>query len=158
MTYKKKKKNLTRHSRPYVYLCLLVEGDLDCGPQGSQAPGPYLLFLSQEPCSAIKNLQRRSHQPIIEGLRWLLSAIGNKYEERCTRQQALPLGIPASKGATGFGERCSSERYRTTAIRCTRMDVGVNLQHKQGVLGGAWILQSAEQVSKDQLAQMRQRQ
>uniref|UniRef100_A0A4X1VYU7 ARF like GTPase 13A n=2 Tax=Sus scrofa TaxID=9823 RepID=A0A4X1VYU7_PIG len=59
-----------------------------------------------EPCSAIKNLQRRSHQPIIEGLRWLLSAIG-------TRQQALPLGIPASKGATGFGERCSSESSTT---------------------------------------------
>uniref|UniRef100_A0A8C3WSN9 ARF like GTPase 13A n=1 Tax=Catagonus wagneri TaxID=51154 RepID=A0A8C3WSN9_9CETA len=58
-----------------------------------------------EPCSAIKNLQRRSHQPIIESLRWLVSAID-------TRQLPLPSN-PASKGATGFGERCSSESFTT---------------------------------------------
>ena len=35
-----------------------------------------------------------------------------------------------------------------------RIDAGVSLQHKQGILGGAWILCSAEQVSQAQLAQM----
>ncbi|KAM8895937.1 LOW QUALITY PROTEIN: ADP-ribosylation factor-like protein 13A [Lycaon pictus] len=74
-----------------------------------------------EPCSAIKNLQRgtikkkkkkgRNHQPIIEGLRWLLAAIEDKYEELCTCQQPLTSSIPTSKGTRGSGERCSSDRY-----------------------------------------------
>lgn len=34
-----------------------------------------------------------------------------------------------------------------------RTDTGVNLQHKQGVLGGAWILYGSEKVAQDQLAQ-----
>ncbi|XP_064134522.1 ADP-ribosylation factor-like protein 13A [Loxodonta africana] len=40
-----------------------------------------------EACSAIKNLRRRNHQPIIEGLRWLLAAIEDRYEDLSTRQQ-----------------------------------------------------------------------
>ncbi|XP_006878382.1 PREDICTED: LOW QUALITY PROTEIN: ADP-ribosylation factor-like 13A [Chrysochloris asiatica] len=40
-----------------------------------------------EPCSAIINLQRRNHQPIIDGLRWLLATIGDKYEDLYTQQQ-----------------------------------------------------------------------
>lgn len=38
-----------------------------------------------------------------------------------------------------------------------RRDAGVNLQHMQGGLGGISILRSAEQVSQDQLVQMRLR-
>ena len=115
-------KSLSRHSRAYVHVCSLAEGDWDCEPQGSQAAGlePSLLFLSQEPCSAIRNLRRRNHEPIIGSLRWLLSAIGDKYEELCARQQPLPSSIPASKGTTrGFGEIRSSDRYRAVSIRCT---------------------------------------
>ncbi|XP_057568605.1 ADP-ribosylation factor-like protein 13A [Hippopotamus amphibius kiboko] len=66
-----------------------------------------------EPCSAIKNLQRGNQQPIIEGLRWLLSAIGDTYEELCTPQEPPPSRIPASKGTRGFGERCSSDSVAT---------------------------------------------
>ncbi|XP_007181506.1 ADP-ribosylation factor-like protein 13A [Balaenoptera acutorostrata] len=67
-----------------------------------------------EPCSAIRNLRRRNHEPIIGSLRWLLSAIGDKYEELCARQQPLPSSIPASKGTTrGFGEIRSSDSFTT---------------------------------------------
>ncbi|EFB14407.1 hypothetical protein PANDA_018596, partial [Ailuropoda melanoleuca] len=65
------------------------------------------------PCSAIKNLQRRKHQPLIEGLRWLLAAIGDKYEELCTRQQPLTSSIPTSKGTRASGERCLSDSFAT---------------------------------------------
>ncbi|KAB0344737.1 hypothetical protein FD754_021663, partial [Muntiacus muntjak] len=75
-------------------------------------------------CSVIKDLQRRSHQPIVDGLHWLLSAIGEKYEELCTHQQPLPPTIAASRGTRGFEERSPADR----------IDAGVNLQHKQGVL------------------------
>uniref|UniRef100_A0A452U7S1 ADP-ribosylation factor-like protein 13A n=1 Tax=Ursus maritimus TaxID=29073 RepID=A0A452U7S1_URSMA len=70
-----------------------------------------------EPCSAIKNLQRRNHQPIIEGLRWLLAAIGDKYEELCTRQQPLTSSIPTSKGTRGSGERCSSDSLKCVCFQ-----------------------------------------
>ncbi|XP_039074031.1 ADP-ribosylation factor-like protein 13A [Hyaena hyaena] len=66
-----------------------------------------------EPCSAIKNLQRKNHQPIIEGLRWLLAAIGDKYEELCTCQRPLPSSIPSSKGTRGSGGRSSSDSFTT---------------------------------------------
>ncbi|XP_059857996.1 ADP-ribosylation factor-like protein 13A [Delphinus delphis] len=66
-----------------------------------------------EPCSAIKNRQRRNHEPIIGGLRWLLSAIGDKYEELCAHQQPLPSSIPAPKSTRGFGEICSSDSFTT---------------------------------------------
>ncbi|XP_007468037.1 PREDICTED: ADP-ribosylation factor-like protein 13A [Lipotes vexillifer] len=66
-----------------------------------------------EPCSAIKNLQRRNHEPIIGGLRWLLSAIGDKYEELCAHQQPLPSSIPAPKSTRGFGEICSPDSFTT---------------------------------------------
>uniref|UniRef100_A0A8C0DWM5 ADP ribosylation factor like GTPase 13A n=1 Tax=Balaenoptera musculus TaxID=9771 RepID=A0A8C0DWM5_BALMU len=60
-----------------------------------------------EPCSAIRSLRRRNHEPIIGSLRWLLSAIG-------ARQQPLPSSIPASKGTTrGFGEIRSSDSFTT---------------------------------------------
>ncbi|XP_040323191.1 ADP-ribosylation factor-like protein 13A [Herpailurus yagouaroundi] len=66
-----------------------------------------------EPCSVIKNLQRGNHQPIIEGLHWLLAAIGDKYEELCTRRQPLPSTIPTSKGTRSSGERPSSDSHTT---------------------------------------------
>ncbi|XP_043425931.1 ADP-ribosylation factor-like protein 13A [Prionailurus bengalensis] len=66
-----------------------------------------------EPCSVIKNLQRGNHQPIIEGLHWLLAAIGDKYEELCTRRQPLPSSIPTSKGTRSSGERPSSDSHTT---------------------------------------------
>uniref|UniRef100_A0A8D2DHB7 ARF like GTPase 13A n=1 Tax=Sciurus vulgaris TaxID=55149 RepID=A0A8D2DHB7_SCIVU len=64
-----------------------------------------------EPCSAIKNLQRRNHHPIIEGLRWLLAAIGDKYEELYINQQPPTLSFPTSKSTRGSGERCSSDSF-----------------------------------------------
>uniref|UniRef100_A0A8C6DPU1 ARF like GTPase 13A n=1 Tax=Moschus moschiferus TaxID=68415 RepID=A0A8C6DPU1_MOSMO len=59
-----------------------------------------------EPCSVIKDLQRRSHQPITDGLHWLLSAIG-------TRQQPLPLTIAASSGTREFEERSPADSFAT---------------------------------------------
>uniref|UniRef100_G3UF60 ADP ribosylation factor like GTPase 13A n=1 Tax=Loxodonta africana TaxID=9785 RepID=G3UF60_LOXAF len=66
-----------------------------------------------EACSAIKNLRRRNHQPIIEGLRWLLAAIEDRYEDLSTRQQQYGVELsstsrnPTSKGTRSSGERCS---------------------------------------------------
>ena len=102
--------------------------------------------MSQELCSVVKQLQRR-RQPIIDGLYWLLSAIGEKYEELCTRQQPLPPTIAASSSTRGFEERVALEDLRKDPQQTgtelpllgglIRTDAGVNLQHKQGVLGGA---------------------
>ncbi|KAM9669117.1 ADP-ribosylation factor-like protein 13A [Dama dama] len=72
-----------------------------------------------EPCSVIKDLQRRSHQPIVDGLHWLLSAIREKYEELCTHQQPLPPTIAASRGTRGFEERSLADRCRVASVRCT---------------------------------------
>ncbi|MBZ3875992.1 ADP-ribosylation factor-like protein 13A [Sciurus carolinensis] len=69
-----------------------------------------------EPCSAIKNLQRRNHHPIIEGLRWLLAAIGDKYEELYINQQPPTLSFPTSKSTRGSGERCSSDSFSTRMV------------------------------------------
>ncbi|XP_027789619.1 ADP-ribosylation factor-like protein 13A [Marmota flaviventris] len=69
-----------------------------------------------EPCSAIKNLQRRNHHPIIEGLRWLLAAIGDKYEELYISQQPPTLSFPTSKSTRGSGERCSSDSFSTRIV------------------------------------------
>ncbi|XP_023588158.1 ADP-ribosylation factor-like protein 13A [Trichechus manatus latirostris] len=85
-----------------------------------------------EPCSAIKNFQKRNHQPIIEGLRWLLAAIGDKYEELCTSQQQCGMGLsptsrnPTSKGTRSSRERCSFSSFYTR-MRMTkqkRLDLG----------------------------------
>nr|XP_005901088.1 PREDICTED: ADP-ribosylation factor-like protein 13A [Bos mutus] len=65
-----------------------------------------------EPCSVVKELQRRC-QPIIDGLHWLLSAIGEKYEELCTRQQPLPPTIAASSSTRGFEERSPADSFAT---------------------------------------------
>uniref|UniRef100_A0AC11CME4 Uncharacterized protein n=1 Tax=Ovis aries TaxID=9940 RepID=A0AC11CME4_SHEEP len=65
-----------------------------------------------EPCSVVKDLQR-SHQPIIDGLHWLLSAIGEEYEELCARQQPLPPSIAASSGTRGFEERSPADSFAT---------------------------------------------
>ncbi|KAL1766343.1 ADP-ribosylation factor 13A [Sigmodon hispidus] len=64
-----------------------------------------------EPCSTVKNLQKRHQQPIIIGLRWLLAAIGDQYDERYTQQQTPSMSISTSKNIRGSGERCSSDRY-----------------------------------------------
>ncbi|XP_077000962.1 ADP-ribosylation factor-like protein 13A [Tamandua tetradactyla] len=86
-----------------------------------------------EPCSAIKHLQRMNHQPIIEGLHWLLAAIWDKYEELCTHQQQCGMSLsPTSnivtcKGTRGFGERCSSESF-TTRVGMTK-DKRLDLAH-----------------------------
>uniref|UniRef100_H0WSA7 ARF like GTPase 13A n=2 Tax=Otolemur garnettii TaxID=30611 RepID=H0WSA7_OTOGA len=66
-----------------------------------------------EPCSAIKNLQRRKHQPIIKGLRWLLAVIRDKHEELYTHQQSSTSSISTSKHPRGCGERCSSDSFST---------------------------------------------
>ncbi|ELK05141.1 ADP-ribosylation factor-like protein 13A [Pteropus alecto] len=66
-----------------------------------------------EPCSAIHTFQRRDHQPLIEGLRWLLAAIDNKYEELCTCQQPLTSSIVTSNSTRDFGERCSLDSFPT---------------------------------------------
>ncbi|XP_017205381.1 ADP-ribosylation factor-like protein 13A isoform X7 [Oryctolagus cuniculus] len=66
-----------------------------------------------EPCSVIKNLQRKSHQPIIEGLRWLLAATGDKNEERCIPHQPHTSSILISKSTRRSGDRCSSESFST---------------------------------------------
>lgn len=70
-----------------------------------------LLFWSQIPCSAIPNLQRSNHQPLLEGLRWLVTATQNKQEELCAHQQSLTSSVPTSKDATGFKDECASVRY-----------------------------------------------
>ncbi|KAM4818576.1 ADP-ribosylation factor-like protein 13A [Thomomys bottae] len=64
-----------------------------------------------EPCSVTKDLQRRNYQSIISGLRWLLAAIGDKYEEIYTRKQASTMSIPPFKSTRGSGERCTSESF-----------------------------------------------
>ncbi|KAB0340178.1 hypothetical protein FD755_024784, partial [Muntiacus reevesi] len=51
-------------------------------------------------------------KPIVDGLHWLLSAIGEKYEELCTHQQPLPPTIAASRGTRGFEERSPADRCR----------------------------------------------
>nr|XP_020140547.1 ADP-ribosylation factor-like protein 13A isoform X2 [Microcebus murinus] len=70
-----------------------------------------------EPCSAIRNLPRRNHQPIIKGLRWLLAVIRDKHEELCTRQPPPISNIPASRHSRRCGERCSSDSFSTTRMR-----------------------------------------
>ncbi|XP_035144014.2 ADP-ribosylation factor-like protein 13A [Callithrix jacchus] len=59
-----------------------------------------------EPCSAISNLDRRNHQPIVEGLRWLLAVIA-------THELPPTLSMPISKENRGSGERCSSSSFST---------------------------------------------
>ncbi|XP_017716273.1 PREDICTED: ADP-ribosylation factor-like protein 13A isoform X2 [Rhinopithecus bieti] len=59
-----------------------------------------------EPCSAIRSLERRNHQPIVEGLRWLLAVIN-------TCQLPPTSSISISKNNTGSGEGCSSHSLST---------------------------------------------
>ncbi|XP_054975758.1 ADP-ribosylation factor-like protein 13A [Sorex araneus] len=66
-----------------------------------------------ESCSAIRILQKRNHQHIIECLRWLLSAIGEKYEDLNTGHQSFTSGISTAKNPRGSGKRCSSDRFST---------------------------------------------
>ncbi|XP_014398066.1 PREDICTED: ADP-ribosylation factor-like protein 13A, partial [Myotis brandtii] len=61
-----------------------------------------------EPCSAIQNLQRSNHEPLLEGLRWLVTAIQNKQEKLCAHQQSLTSSIPTYKDTTGFKVECAS--------------------------------------------------
>ncbi|XP_060039298.1 ADP-ribosylation factor-like protein 13A isoform X2 [Erinaceus europaeus] len=84
------------------------------------------LLCRVEPCSAITNLQRRSQQTIIEGLRWLLIAIGNKYEDLCTRQQSFTSSISLSKRIRRYGERCSSDSF------CTRFGMSKDKRQHLG--------------------------
>ncbi|KAK1346664.1 hypothetical protein QTO34_000524 [Cnephaeus nilssonii] len=64
-----------------------------------------------EPCSAIQNLQSSNHQPLLEGLRWLLTAIQNKQEELCAHQQSLTSSTPTSKDTTGSEDECASVSF-----------------------------------------------
>lgn len=80
-------------------------------PSGLRFLSWSLLFWSQEPCSAIQNLQSSNHQPLLEGLRWLLTAIQNKQEELCAHQQSLTSSTPTSKDTTGSEDECASVRY-----------------------------------------------
>uniref|UniRef100_G1PXE4 ADP ribosylation factor like GTPase 13A n=1 Tax=Myotis lucifugus TaxID=59463 RepID=G1PXE4_MYOLU len=63
-----------------------------------------------EPCSAIQNLQRSNHEPLLEGLRWLVTAIQNKQENLCAHEQSLTSGIPTYKDTTGFKVEYASIR------------------------------------------------
>ncbi|XP_008590189.1 PREDICTED: ADP-ribosylation factor-like protein 13A [Galeopterus variegatus] len=67
-----------------------------------------------EPCSAINNFQRKNNQPMIEGLRWLLAAIGDKYEELHTRHPMSNSSITIFKNTRGSGERCLPNSFSTT--------------------------------------------
>ncbi|XP_069320337.1 ADP-ribosylation factor-like protein 13A [Eulemur rufifrons] len=66
-----------------------------------------------EPCSAMQNLTRRNHEPIIKGLRWLLAVIIDKQEELCTRQPPPTSSIPTSRHSQRCEERCSSDSFST---------------------------------------------
>ncbi|XP_062940773.1 ADP-ribosylation factor-like protein 13A [Cynocephalus volans] len=77
-----------------------------------------------EPCSAISNFQRKNNQPMIEGLHWLLAAIGDKYEELYTRHQMPNSSIPIFKNTRGSGESFStimgmSKKKRKHSGQCT---------------------------------------
>uniref|UniRef100_A0A8C9APE6 ADP-ribosylation factor-like protein 13A n=1 Tax=Prolemur simus TaxID=1328070 RepID=A0A8C9APE6_PROSS len=80
-----------------------------------------------EPCSAMQNLTRRNHQPIIKGLRWLLAVIRDEHEELCTRQPpptssipnlqaSQPPGIPTSRHSPRCEERCSSDSLKSVCF------------------------------------------
>lgn len=112
---------------------------LDPKGPGIQIWGLLFSWL-QEPCSTMKNLPKRNQQPIIIGLRWLLAAIGDQYDELCTRQQISGKSISTSKNIRGCGERCSSDRY--WAFGLLTIQVEANLQHDPWVLRGTWILGS----------------
>ncbi|XP_050997794.1 ADP-ribosylation factor-like protein 13A [Acomys russatus] len=67
-----------------------------------------------EPCSTMKNLSKRHQQPIIAGLRWLLAAIEDQYNDLHT-QQTSNMNISTSKNIRGCGERCSSDSVANRA-------------------------------------------
>ncbi|XP_008058026.1 ADP-ribosylation factor-like protein 13A [Carlito syrichta] len=68
-----------------------------------------------EPCSAIKNLERKNHQSLIDGLHWLLAAIEDEHGQVYTRQQPLTSNISTSKNTRGSRERYLSDCFSTTA-------------------------------------------
>ncbi|XP_045146506.1 ADP-ribosylation factor-like protein 13A [Echinops telfairi] len=79
-----------------------------------------------ESCSAIINFQTAYHQSIIEGVRWLLATIGDKYEELCTRQQQYEVGISSTLSnriCKGF-RRLTGRRYFSRFY--TRLKVSKN--------------------------------
>ncbi|XP_036296024.2 ADP-ribosylation factor-like protein 13A [Pipistrellus kuhlii] len=78
-----------------------------------------------EPCSAIQDLQRNNHQPLLEGLRWLLTAIQNKQEELCAHQQSLTSNTPTSKDTRGSEDECASVSFSTN-IEMTEEKEGQN--------------------------------
>ncbi|XP_041492867.1 ADP-ribosylation factor-like protein 13A [Microtus oregoni] len=90
-----------------------------------------------EPCSTMKNLPKRNQQPIIIGLRWLLAAIGDQYDELCTRQQTSGKSISTSKNFRGCGERCSSDSIanRGGMLKDNRQRVQKrqHLEHRQHI-------------------------
>nr|XP_048273787.1 ADP-ribosylation factor-like protein 13A isoform X1 [Myodes glareolus] len=90
-----------------------------------------------EPCSTMKNLPKRHQQPIIIGLRWLLAAIGDQYDELHTRQQTPSMSISTSKNIRGCGERCSSDSIanRGGMLKDNRQRVHKrqHLEHRQHV-------------------------
>ncbi|ERE65835.1 ADP-ribosylation factor-like protein 13A-like protein [Cricetulus griseus] len=88
-----------------------------------------------EPCSTMKNLPKRHQQPIVIGLRWLLSVIGDQYEELYTRQQTSGMSISTSKNIRGCGERCSSDSLtnRVVMLKDNRQhfEKRQHLEHRQ---------------------------
>ncbi|XP_052026750.1 ADP-ribosylation factor-like protein 13A [Apodemus sylvaticus] len=91
-----------------------------------------------EPCSTIKNLPKRHQQPIVIGLRWLLAAIGDQYDELYTRQQTPSMSISTSKNIRGCGERCSSDSLpnRVSMVRHNNrqhFEKRQHMEHRQHV-------------------------
>ncbi|XP_008771652.1 ADP-ribosylation factor-like protein 13A isoform X2 [Rattus norvegicus] len=93
-----------------------------------------------EPCSTIRNLPKRHQQPIVIGLRWLLAAIGDRYDELCTRHQTPSMSnISSSKNIRGCGERCSSDSLSTRGVGVVRnnhrqhFEKRQHLEHRQHV-------------------------
>ncbi|XP_021482597.1 ADP-ribosylation factor-like protein 13A [Meriones unguiculatus] len=88
-----------------------------------------------EPCSTMKHLSKRHQQPIVTGLRWLLAAIGDQYEELYTRQQTSNMSISTSKNIIGYGERYSSDSLvnRVDVIKNNRhhFEKRLHLEHRQ---------------------------
>ncbi|XP_040855900.1 ADP-ribosylation factor-like protein 13A [Ochotona curzoniae] len=66
-----------------------------------------------EPCSVTKTFQKKNHQHIIEGLRWLLDATADKDEEICISQQLPTSSATVPKRTRCPREICSSESFST---------------------------------------------
>ncbi|XP_059534630.1 ADP-ribosylation factor-like protein 13A [Myotis daubentonii] len=90
----------------------LSPGDIIKYLEGIMNDNKFICLL--EPCSAIQNLQRSNHEPLLEGLRWLVTATQNKQEELCSHQRSLTSSIANSKeDTTDIKDESTSSRFPT---------------------------------------------